>query len=72
MVAGNGGDPKDEVQMGDTFDPYAKEIGRDNELINDNGTVGRIFKIPNLNTAPLAVAGQTSIILLPLRFRSTA
>lgn len=38
----NGGDPKDEITMGGTYDPFAKDIGRDNELINDNGTVKNI------------------------------
>lgn len=42
MVAANGGDPKDEITMGGTYDPYAKEIGRDNELINDNGTIKNV------------------------------
>jgi len=43
MVAANGGDPKDELTMGGTYDPYAKEIGRDNEMINDKGTVKNVY-----------------------------
>ena len=43
LVTRNGGDPKDEVQMGNTFDPYAKELGRDNELISERGVVKNIY-----------------------------
>ncbi len=35
LVGSNGGDPKDEIQLGNTFDPFSREIGRDNELIVD-------------------------------------
>ncbi len=51
-VDSNGGDPKDKVQMGGTFDPYAVEIGRDNELINDQGTVKNIEDSDAAGNAP--------------------
>jgi hypothetical protein len=47
LVGSNGGDPKDEFQpslAGNTqYDPTTAEIGRDNELINENGNVKNIF-----------------------------
>jgi hypothetical protein len=65
-VMNNGGDPKDEVTMGGTYDPYVKEIGRDNELINDQGTVkniadskaadGTTTGMPNSRYYPPAIA----------------
>jgi hypothetical protein len=44
VVASNGGDPKDEGRSGvtPTPDPATLEIGRDNELINNQGTVENI------------------------------
>ena len=38
VVGSNGGDPKDQIQMNDTSqDPFTTEIGRDNELIRNDG-----------------------------------
>ncbi|MCC7476036.1 MAG: hypothetical protein IT425_11625, partial [Pirellulales bacterium] len=42
MVAANGGDPQDLITMGGTYDPYAKALGRDNELIIDQGIVKNV------------------------------
>jgi hypothetical protein len=36
VVAANGGDPKDQIQLGGTLDPFSTEIGRDNELIRND------------------------------------
>ena len=48
-VASNGGDPKDELHAGTpaTFDPTTVEIGRDNELINNKGTIANITDMNN-------------------------
>ena len=42
LVGSNGGDPKDQIHLGDTYDPFSPEIARDNELINDKGTIKNI------------------------------
>ena len=48
-MASNGGDPKDEIHAGTppTFDPTTLEIGRDNELINNKGTLANITDLDN-------------------------
>ncbi|MFO0790957.1 MAG: hypothetical protein U0805_15975 [Pirellulales bacterium] len=55
LVGSNGGDPKDEVQYGTppTYDPYAAEIGRDNEMISDQGTVKNIYDAKPGNDATI-------------------
>jgi hypothetical protein len=35
-IGSNGGDPKDQIQKGQTYDPFSTEIGRDNELIRND------------------------------------
>jgi hypothetical protein len=55
IVASNGGDPKDQIQKGDTYDPYSTEIGRDNELIRNDKKGSRIENItmPDNNGKPM-------------------
>ena len=36
IFGSNGGDPKDQIQLGGSADPFATELGRDNELIRDD------------------------------------
>ena len=60
VVGSNGGDPKDQIQLGNTYDPYTTEIGRDNELIrNDSTNPPSVVNLTTPDTTPGRVGKAT-------------
>ncbi len=62
MVASNGGDPQDQITMGGTYDPYAVDIARDNEVIVENNVVKNIYSSTGNANGSLATDANNNVV----------